>query len=457
MEYTCLYIAEFAAWALSRRWRNGSQPARPLVVCDAGRVFSCTPGLERRGLAIGDPVGRARSLVPEAEFHLRDVQVEKAIWDSLLGHLYEFTPQIEPLPDPRRAHRATGRHHADPRRAAGSANSRAGAGRSASGRRTPGSEPSGRSPADRGQSPTHIEASDGIWDNGVWALLCNADEDAIQQLCRQTGARIGMAPGRTWGMLAAAHSEMGRVTRVPDGMVMPFLRQARIDLLLRAGFSTEMVQRLHLFGLRAVAHILSLSQRQLSAQFGPEGGRLHTFLHPSQPEPPVGHYDPRVLSAAFDFEWPVFEPGQLQPVLGHLLGQLVQRLCGRAARHLQVRLVGRDRRRPRQAGRLLKDPAGGLQVLLQAAEGLLTQSLEQPTTPPGGVPVGRGVESLVVVFSGLTELPPVQASLFRNRASLRSLVKGMETRFPGKLVRPVQTHADPFFPEEEYRFEPVCP
>jgi hypothetical protein len=32
----------------------------------------------------------------------------------------------------------------------------------------------------------------------------------------------------------------------------------------------------------------------------------------------------------------------------------------------------------------------------------------------------------------------------------------MESRFPGKLTRPVRAHADPFFPEEEYRFEPVA-
>jgi len=438
VEYTCLYIAEFAAWALSRRWRKGSNFSRPLVVCWAGRVFSFTPGLERRGLAIGDPVDRARSLTPEAEFHLRDVEVERAIWDSLLAYLYEFSPQVEPLPAPQATRGA--RRSSPVGRGKGPVH--------------------GLSP--RGVDPRPIAAADGtrhtgIWDNGVWALLHQPEDLPLHQLCRQVGARLGVAPGRHLAMLAAAHSEPGRRTTVPGQMVAPFLRQAPVDLLTAVGFSDDMVQRLHLFGLRAIGHILSLSRRQLVAQFGPEGGRLHAFLHPPQPDPPVCHYTPRTLAAGHDFEWPVFEPGQLLPILHQLLGQLVQRLCGRAALHLQVRLLGRDRHRVREAGRLLKEPVSVLGTLQQAADGLLTQALQQPTTPRGGVPGGHSVERLVVVLSGLTELPPQQTSLFRSKATLSALAKRMEGRFPGKLVRPVQTHADPFFPEEEYRLEPVCP
>lgn len=429
MEYTCLHIAEFAAWALSRRWRQSSQPRRPLVVCWAGRVFSHTPGLERRGLAIGDPVDRARSLVPEAEFPLRDVEVERAIWDSLLAYLYEFTPQIEPLPSPKSS-----------------------IGRQPSGNGvTPPGEPT------RSTEPAAGICHLGIWDNGVWALLHRPEDIPLQQLCGQIGARIGVAPGRNLSMLAAAHSEVGRRTTIPSGMTVPFLRQAAIDLLLKVGFTEDMVERLHLFGLRAIGHILPLTRRQLVAQFGPEGGRLHAFLHPSQPERPVSHYDPRTLSAGHDFEWPVFEPGQLLPIVHQLLGQLVQRLCGRAALHLQVRLLGRDRHRVRESGRLLKEPVSGLGTLQLAVDGLLTQALEQPATPRGGIPGGRSVERLVVVLSGLTELPPQQTSLFRSKATLDTLARRLEVRFPGKLVRPVQTHADPFFPEEEYRLEPVCP
>ncbi|MFH1567582.1 MAG: hypothetical protein ABIL09_06225 [Gemmatimonadota bacterium] len=410
-EYTCFHIPGFAAWALSRRLRADRLALREIAVVWAGQVFSCTPGLDRSGVAVGDPVDRARSLAPHAEFHRRDLAIEKAVWDSVLGRLYEHTPQVEPLPDPGR---------------------------------------STRGPAAVDGGPA---TADGLWDNGAWCLLDRPSP--LDDLVRATGACLGVAPGRAWSLLAAVHSGAGRCTRVPEGMVVPFLRQAPVNLLTRLSFSPELVQRLELFGLRAVGHLLGLKRRHLEAQFGPEGRRLHAFLNPARPELPVRHGVPRVLSAAHDFEWPVFEPGQLLPVLHHLLQDLHRRLEGRTSLHLEVRLKGRGRASWRECGRLLKDATSQLTTLSSVGATLLLQALQQPSSRPGQVPCGRGVERLLVTLSGLADPRPEQASLFRQNPGLPSLVRRMEVRFPGKLLRPVQAHTDPFFPEEEYRFEPV--
>jgi len=68
---------------------------------------------------------------------------------------------------------------------------------------------------------------------------------------------------------------------------------------------------------------------------------------------PVALFDPCVLCVSHDFDWPVFEPGELQPVLHHLLAQMVTRLDGRCAHHVEIVLHGRSTRN-RSASRILK-------------------------------------------------------------------------------------------------------
>jgi hypothetical protein len=142
-------------------------------------------------------------------------------------------------------------------------------------------------------------------------------------------------------------------------------------------------------------------------------------------------------------------------VLHHLLAQMVTRLDGRSARHLEIVLHGR--RHNRSASRILKDPTARLDILRTAADTLLHLALTDGQAPRRQVPAGRSVQRLGITLSGLTELPGRQAQLFAQRTDLLpGLIRAMDARFPGKLTRPVRAHADPFFPEEEYHFEPVA-
>ena len=379
---------------MSRRWRRDTSSSGGIVVCWGGRVFSCSPFLRDRGLSIGDHLERARSLVPGAEFHLRDLEIERAVWDSTLSRLYDLTPQIDPLPDMSRR---------DPQ--------------------------------------------------GSWALLQGADLPRIQAMVKEMGAQLGAAPKKSWAMLAAAYSRAGCTTSIPDHMVMAFLRQAPILLLQKVGCCPEMIARLELLGLKTIGLLLHLTQRQMVAQFGPEGKDLFTLIHPRHPEPPVPNYLPQVLLARYDYEWPVFEPADLVPVLHQLLLQLVEGMEGQSARHLEIRLQGQGQDSYREAGRLLKDPTHRLDMLRRVADTLLQADLVKSTSQ--SVPCGTGVSRMTVVLSGLVSLPPQQMSMFSARPDLRPLATSMDHRFPGKLLRPRETPTEAFFPEEEYRFDPL--
>jgi hypothetical protein len=432
MDLACFHIPDFSAWALARRWCEGdSAPA--VAVCEHGRILARTPALHR-DVAVGDPVDRARRLAPWAQFLLRDPAVERALWDHVLFQLYRLTPQVQPIPDPLRPvdRRIGGRQRRQP---------------------TTGdlfSDPVASVPLDR------EGLARGLWDNGAWAWLEGPDHPRLEPMARQLGGRVGVSSGRSWALLAAAYADTGAITTVPAHMITPFLGQAPIELLETLRYTSDMVQRLQLFGVRAVGHAMHMTRRQLQAQFGDEGARLFELLHPPEVELPVADFDPRVAQAHHDFEWPVFEPGELQPVLHHLLAQLVTTLDGRSARHIEVCLRGRSAHH-RTASRILREPTRRLDVLRTAADVLLMDALTSHPPASSRAPSGRSVQRLRVTLSGLTEVPAQQASLFGRRSDLfPALVRAMDNRFPGKLLRPVRAHADPFFPEEEYRFEPVA-
>ncbi|MBT4101682.1 MAG: hypothetical protein HOM68_23095 [Gemmatimonadetes bacterium] len=440
MDLTCLHIPQFAAWALSQRWHldestssNGSQ--RPIIVCQGGRVLSfIDERISHRGIRLGDPVDRARRLAPGAQFLLRDPDVERALWESILGRLYQLTPQIQPIPDPLRP---------VPRKPARRKE-----------RKKRGTDANDLFASVGDPELTETDDSVGLWDNGAWAILQGPYADGIEALATEWGAQVGRGHRRSWAMLAAAYSKPGQITTVPEPMIAQFLRQAPIELLQRLCFTGELVERLHLFGLKAIGHIFGLTKRQLMAQFIDEGRRLFDLLHPDDMEPPVSNYDRRILQAEYEFDWPVFEPGDLQPVLRRLLKDLLEGMQGLSTRHLEVRLHHR-RRDDRFAHRILKDPTRSLQTLGTVGETLLMQAL---TANSGArrAPTGRSVDRVSVTMSGLTRVMSQQAELFRQRPELKPVVLRVESRFPGKLVRPVHAHADPFFPEEEYRLVPIA-
>ena len=365
-------------------------------------MYSFSPSLNATGLRVGDSLDRARSLAPRAEFHLRDPEIERAVWDNLLCRMYRLTPRVQSFP----------------------------------------------------KTSATVES-------GAWALMQGPDREALDKLTQELNAQVGIASHRPWAVLAAAYSKPGQTTHVPAPMTKPFLRQAHVSLLRCVGFSEDLIQRLTLFGLKMIEHVADLADRHLSSQFGTEGSQLFKFLHPPQDEPPVPNYDPQVLDAEYDFDLPAFEPAQLEPVVPHLVERLIALLQGKSARHIELRLkehANGNSRAERRAGRILKDPTAQTERLCAAARYLLRQTIgDAPAAAGPSSPLTSGIDNMAIILSGLTQPHAVQTDLFAKKPTTAPLFKNMDQQFPGRLLRPVFTHADPFFPEESYRFEPVCP
>jgi len=406
-ELACLHIPDFPAWALACRWSSARSRPTGIVVSVGGLVHAFSASLSTTGLQVGDSLDRARSLAPQAEFHLRDAEIERAVWENLLCRMHRLTPRLQSV------------------------------------------------------SPSCNYTTVAV-EYGAWALMHAPDREALQELSQELNAKVGIASHRPWSILAAAYSEPGQITRVPPHMTKPFLRQAHVSLLQCVGFSEDLIQRLVLFGLKAIQHVTDLTERHLSSQFGTEGTQLFQFLHPPAKEPSVPNYDPQVLDAEYDFDNPAFEPAQLEPVVPYLIERLIALLQGKRARHIELRLKERStsqakncpQRGERRAGRILKDPTAQTERLCAAAQYLLRQAIADAHI--GGIDTG-GIDTMSIILSGLTQPHSVQSDLFARKPKMGPLFKNMDQQFPGRLLRPVFTHADPFFPEESYRFEPVCP
>jgi hypothetical protein len=173
------------------------------------------------------------------------------------------------------------------------------------------------------------------------ALATPWDEAALLELARTLGARIGFAPRRTIARIAALQAEPGGVRRVEAATTRAFLDKTTVRHLREFGVELEMLERLELFGLYTIGRVGRLERRHLDAQFGDAGVALYRLLHPEGEEPPVAMFQPPPsVSASFDFEYSVNEPGELLPVLDLLVDQSLERLGALRAQLLTLRLHG---------------------------------------------------------------------------------------------------------------------
>lgn len=99
----CLYVPEYPAWAFARVLRKVLRkvPGKvlgkrsPVVVVSGGRVISRTRIHQLRSVNPGDRADRVRRLCPDAVIRIRDVQLERACWESVLRDVNAITPFIE--------------------------------------------------------------------------------------------------------------------------------------------------------------------------------------------------------------------------------------------------------------------------------------------------------------------------------------------------------------------------
>jgi protein ImuB len=361
---------------------RSARPSQPLIVVERDRVVAATRGARRRGVEPGLPLGRATALVPQARVRVRDRGLEAAAWEDVLQSLNARTPYLE-SPRPGEAY----------------------------------ARPAAAPPADAARA----------WD----------------ALAEETGARVGLGPERATARLAAERAGANRVLAIDPASRGDFLERYDVARLAGLGFGEEILERMPLFGYRTLGRATALTRRQLEAQFGEDGARLHDLLHPAG-EPPVGLFQPPpTLTAEVEFDEPCRQPGELLPALDPLAEELTRELQRVAARRVTVR-VEPVAGEPRSATRILFEAASDPRRIRAAARPLLMDLLG------ADVEVGR----LSLELGALRPAVATQGGLFQERPSVYMAARGVHRRFPGAVRRAVVVYAQ--FPEDRVQFQPFA-
>jgi hypothetical protein len=255
--------------------------------------------------------------------------------------------------------------------------------------------------------------------------------------------RGGIAPARSYALLASIRAGEGRTVVVKPDQVEAFLERFPTSRLAELGFSEEIVEDLKLFGLSNLLAVYNrLTRKHLKSRFSDEGDRLYAMLHPSE-EPNISWYQPPpTVGTSWDFDAPVSEPGELLPLLEHLAITGAQKLEPYVSHRIRLTVQIRGGRR-RFATRILPEATGDSRRIVQTVKTLLVQCMES------------GLEIMEVSLElGSLSLPAFrQQTLFKDRPSIFAAVKAVHRKYPGALLRAVpDQHV--VFSEDYDVFEP---
>ncbi len=418
LRFFCVWIPDFAAWAAARhdpalqalagQALERRDPARrdtPLLIYRGGRVIAASPAARESGVQVGWSLPRAQALLPEATALPHHAALMALAWQEVLQTLYGLTPYLESL--------------------------------------RPG-----------------LALASGL------AVASLKSATAARAQLQAWGAQAGIADDRTTAELAALTAPPGELHIVPPGAGRDFLSQVAIHHLAEVGISAATIERLGWFGWRTVGDLHSLTRQQLRAQF-PEGELLFRYAQARDVRPVAAYWPPPVLQAHFEFEEPVCEPWEWEPVLDHLLEQVQDQLDGRSARTitigLEARRAGSGAARRVSRKRLLREPVAALPrlraearlVLAMLQNALHGHSLQSQCTNGRGAPLAVAMTRLEVELGGLEDTGAVQHNLFAARPAVYAVLAALEARFPGAVQRIVTLDRHAYLPEAGFRLVPL--
>jgi nucleotidyltransferase/DNA polymerase involved in DNA repair len=216
-----------------------------------------------------------------------------------------------------------------------------------------------------------------------------------------------------------------------------------VERLAELGFSEDMLEQLRLFGYATLDGVRRLTARQIEAQFGEEGARLHAMLHPEPGDRIPLYVPPPCVERWHEFETPVpAEPAMTEPVLARLIERAAERLRGKRCRLLRVGMHVEGEHEPRWTERVLSSPRSEADSLYRLAAPLLGRLLER----------SLDLERLAVQLGSLQEASYRQVSLFDERPAVLGAVRNVHRRYPGFIRRAVlEEHA--LFEEDEVALE----
>jgi DNA polymerase IV len=271
-------------------------------------------------------------------------------------------------------------------------------------------------PADLGCAYVGLDGLEAMY--GGDARLVTA---LLQSVHRQLSPRVGTAGGKFPAYLAAATSDAGRATRVPEN-VGDFLGRFSINLL---PLSWESKARLLHLGLHTLGQIARQPVGALQAQLGFEGQQAWELARGIDRRPLVPRQPETVVTEHLTFPSPyVTAPGILLAIQS-LLGRAFSRQEARGRYARSVVIESQVHHHPPWVRRFdFKEATGGR----ERAFSIIKNALD-PLVLPGPL------EDMTLSLLGLTGESGIQGSLFsdvRRQEQLRETVRQLKVRWGGR-------------------------
>lgn len=271
-------------------------------------------------------------------------------------------------------------------------------------------------------------------------VYLDLNEQAAQLIAETFNARVATASNKQDAHLLALTLNEGEDYSANQEEQKQVLESILISVLEQISIHPKTIERFHWLGLETLGDLQNWSKHQLSLYLGEEAKLLVPYLKgPYDKE--ISIFKPNLnLKASYSFEDAVFEPWQINPVLEHLLSQLLNDLADKAASRLSItaELDGLSF----SATRLSKAPLNSFDQLYRLA------SLSLKDT---GVE-GFGMDKLSLELSGIYRLSK-QESLFKQKESRAAAIKKVEERFPASLFS--FKEQNPFLPIPEFQYKQV--
>jgi nucleotidyltransferase/DNA polymerase involved in DNA repair len=257
---------------------------------------------------------------------------------------------------------------------------------------------------------------------------------------------LGVAAKRFVARRAAAVAGSGSAAVIPPGYELTLLAPQPVTAL---PIDAEIVQRLHLLGLRTIGALARLPLDALQAQFGASGRLLYQLARGGDDTPIGMTVTPPALVRTARFAGPLSDRTLLEAAIDRLVDRLASQLDagGWAARAITVTLQLEDDA-PWSAERTLGTPTAERNKLKEAFLALSrTAALD------------TGIEALTLQISALASTVVTQLELFAPASGqakqLDAALERLGTRYAGSFVRATVANSAAQLPERRVRFEPL--
>ena len=261
--------------------------------------------------------------------------------------------------------------------------------------------------------------SNRLENNGIGNVSLECELEDAQTLAQVFGIRGGFAETKELASLAAMSSSAGTVRTIKTSQ--SFLEQLPLYIFKGLGLSSKLLEKFYFLGVQKLGQLFRWSKNQLKAFAGKEAQVLLPYLYGHDVRQLSKFNPPKNLSAAYDFEDTVYEPYQIEPVVRHLVNNLVSSLDTYVAKRLRLTAIVSGInfsivRSPKDSLRKTKEI---IQQALFALEESGASSL--------------GIDSIRLELLGLYR-PSEQPTLWRQKENRLKAIELVEQRFPNSLL-----------------------